>query len=517
MLIERELYNGRFKSLMFNQVKNLIRKKVFYLSGTILMVFCSISPSISTPLPTTDTLSVKARLHQAADFLSNYIKYESVTGYEGAAGKYFSDYCSDKGLHINYFSVKDDSYNFSASLFPLSLKKPNIILLSHIDVVPAGDTIDWKHHPFSGAVIGDQIWGRGALDCKGLAAMQMMALLEIKEKYANEDLPYNITLLVVSNEEDNGLKGSQIIANNFLDVLNPAVVLGEGGSGMKGVLSSKPDADVYGISIAEKVNLWVKLELKQISNGHGATPSLNYANKVMIGALNRLNNSKVKLKFNKSNRLMFRKLGKAEGGIRGLFIRKINWDILTPFVKKYVKSDPLYLSLVTNTITVTNLFNPPGPPNQVADFSVAYLDCRLLPGTNKKAFLRHIKRVLDEPSISISVIGESPDNDPTKPDHSYKALEKAILTENPNAHTIPILFPATTDNSFFRAKNIPVYGIIPAVLDLSTIQSIHSVNEKISFKELESGIKIYSLFLENMMQSKPKVGILKKLATEVIK
>ncbi|CAN5561253.1 M20/M25/M40 family metallo-hydrolase [soil metagenome] len=480
----------------------------------ILFIACFVfNNRLTAAVSEPDTLGLGKAINEAGSFLISYIQKESITGKEATAGLFFSEYCQNKGLHMNYFSVKEDSYNFSASLYPLSLGKPNIIFLSHIDVVTPGDIELWEHPPFSGILEDGYIWGRGAVDSKGLAAMQLMALLNIKERNVDKELPYNVTLLVVSNEEGGGLKGSKIIADHFLDYLNPVVILGEGGSGMSGVITSKPEADVYGISIAEKSNIWLKLELNQLTNGHGATPSYNYANKSMISALNRLNNRKVKLKFNKSNRLMFRKLGEVEGGIRGLFIKKINWGILTPFVKNYIKSDPLYLSLLTNTVTVTNLSNPPGPPNKIADQSVAILDCRLLPGTNRKSFIRQIKKIIDEPSITVSIIDESPDSDPTRPDHSFRALEKAIASYDPTAYTVPILFPATTDNSYFRSKNIPAYGLIPAVLDKESIQSIHSINERISLKELESGIYIYTLFLQNMMQQK-KSATVKKILTQ---
>jgi carboxypeptidase PM20D1 len=495
-------------------------KSIYNIKYGLTALFFVVSFSLSsfrlgaTPVSEPDTLSLNKLLDEAGSFLSSYIQQASITGMEGTAGIFFSEYCQSKGLYMNYYSIKEDSYNFSASLYPLSYGKPNIIFLSHIDVVTPGDSAQWEHPPFSGVVADGYIWGRGAVDSKGLAAMQLMALLDMKERNKGKDLPYNITLLVVSNEEDGGIKGSKIITDHFLEYLNPVVVLGEGGSGMSGVISSKPEADVYGISVAEKSNVWLKLELNQLTNGHGATPSFEYANKSMIAALNRLNNRKIKLKFNRSNRLMFRTVGQVEGGFRGFFIKKINWGILTPFVKNFIKSDPLYLSLLTNTVTVTNLFNPPGPPNKIADQSVAILDCRLLPGTNKKLFIRQIKKIINDPSIKVSIIDESPESEPTRPDNSYRALEKAIASYDPTAYTVPILFPATTDNSYFRSKNIPVYGLIPAVLDKESIQSIHSVNEKISLKELESGIFIYTRFLENMMMQKRSNAVKKVITLE---
>ena len=39
-------------------------------------------------------------------------------------------------------------------------------MLAHIDVVDAEGT--WKFGPFNGVVFENQIWGRGAVDDKGL-------------------------------------------------------------------------------------------------------------------------------------------------------------------------------------------------------------------------------------------------------------------------------------------------------------------------------------------------------------
>lgn len=447
-----------------------------------------------------DSTTFLNRTIEASELLSNYLQIPSVSGNEKNAGAFLAAFCEEKGLKVDYFSEEKSRYNFAASIYPLSIGKPNIILLNHIDVVPAKDSAHWAYGPYSGKIANNYVWGRGAIDAKGLAVMQLMALLEMKKKSRYIDLPYNITLLCVSGEELGGTTGAEIMTTFFLQYLNPVVIFGEGGSGLQGVLSSNPDKEVYGISFAEKKTLWLKLELTQNTFGHGATPAASYANKSMINALNRLNHRKVKLKFNRSNKLMFRRLGKAEGGIRGFLIRNINWWILQPFVKKYIKNDPLFTSMVTNTITVTQIINPPGPPNKIPNYSSAILDCRLLPGTSKKAFIRKLENILDEPDIKISVVNESPGGNFSRLNDFYKSMEKAILEHNAEAAVIPILFPATTDNSHFRGKKIPVYGLIPAVLDQEMIENIHSSNEKVSFEVLETAIDIYISFLHFAME-----------------
>jgi carboxypeptidase PM20D1 len=112
----------------------------------------------------------------SAHLLSRYIKHESVTGNERVAGIFFSTIARQKGFHVEILTDDPGSYNFTASLYPLESGKPNIILLNHIDVVPAGKSGEYTHPPFSGAIADGYVWGRGALDMKGMAVMQLLAM-----------------------------------------------------------------------------------------------------------------------------------------------------------------------------------------------------------------------------------------------------------------------------------------------------------------------------------------------------
>ncbi len=52
----------------------------------------------------------------------------------------------------------------------------SIILNGHIDVVPVGDEMNWKHDPFSGEIECGKLYGRGATDMKGGNVALLMAL-----------------------------------------------------------------------------------------------------------------------------------------------------------------------------------------------------------------------------------------------------------------------------------------------------------------------------------------------------
>lgn len=62
---------------------------------------------------------------------------------------------------------------------------PTLVLNGHIDVVPEGDTTQWKFPPFEGRIVNGRLYGRGSSDMKGgLTAMMITAriLNEIKDQ-----------------------------------------------------------------------------------------------------------------------------------------------------------------------------------------------------------------------------------------------------------------------------------------------------------------------------------------------
>ncbi|MDW7690583.1 M20/M25/M40 family metallo-hydrolase [Flammeovirgaceae bacterium SG7u.111] len=445
---------------------------------------------------------------EAVRLLSEYLQIPSVTGNELEAGTFLAQKAAEMGLHIRTFTQEQGRYNFAASLYPLSEGKPNVILLNHIDVVEAGDKSLWKYDPYSGMVANDTVWARGALDCKGLGAMQLAAMEAFVDTAKKADLAYNITLLSVSGEEVGGQNGAEIIINQYLNELNAVVVFGEGGGGMKGVLSADPERPVFGVSVAEKKSLWLKLDLKSKAYGHGAAPPSRYANKTMLASLYALTRRKPKVQFVPANILMLRELGKVETGLKGMALRNAGRGPLNSVLKKKLIADPNTLAISTNTIVITKIMNPPGPANQIANKISATLDCRLLPGVSTEAFLKELKGLLRGfgRKIDVSIIGESVDAPMSNPNDFFIYFKNAIQKNYTDAEVLPMLLPATSDNGFFRAKGIPTFGIMPMLMDNSQFACIHGTNERISVKQYLKGIQVFEDFIYFVMTNKGKVA-----------
>ena len=107
---------------------------------------------------------------EAAQLLSRYIQIDTTNppGNETAAAQFWQDLLAKEGLAAQVYESQPGRGIVYARLKGSGEKKP-LILLHHMDVVPA-QADNWDVDPFSGTIKDGQVYGRGAIDCKGTAA-----------------------------------------------------------------------------------------------------------------------------------------------------------------------------------------------------------------------------------------------------------------------------------------------------------------------------------------------------------
>src|SRR6202035_293422 len=210
-----------------------------------------------------DTSNPPGDTRKAADFLAAIFEREGipVTRYESAPGK-----------AIIYARLK-------ATIAPAGKA---IVLLHHMDVVPA-DRTQWRTDPFVPTIQGNDLWGRGSMDMKGQGIAQVMAFLMLKREHV--PLSRDVILLAEPDEEVGGALGARwMIANHYAE-LDPEYVIDEGGFGSTDLFA--PNKMVYGISVAEKKLVWLKLRAEGVA-GHGSQPTDSNPNDRLVRALARL-------------------------------------------------------------------------------------------------------------------------------------------------------------------------------------------------------------------------------------
>ncbi len=132
-------------------------------------------------------------------------------------------------------------------------------LMSHLDVVPAGELKDWESDPWTVRVEGNKVFGRGVEDNgQGLVSSLCLARALVEEKV---ELPFDLCLLFVADEETgNDLGIKHLLEQHAIFGAQDLIVVPDGG---------EPDGGV--VEVAEKGILWVKCTVKGKST-HGSTP-----------------------------------------------------------------------------------------------------------------------------------------------------------------------------------------------------------------------------------------------------
>jgi acetylornithine deacetylase/succinyl-diaminopimelate desuccinylase-like protein len=401
-----------------------------------------------------DTSNPPGDTRKAADFLAAIFEREGipVTRYESAPGK-----------AIVYARLK-------ATVNPPAGKA--IVLLHHMDVVPA-DRSRWKTDPFTPTIVANELWGRGSMDMKGLGVAHLIAFLELKRQHV--PLTRDVILLAEPDEEVGGAQGARwMIANHFAE-LDPEYVLDEGGFGSRDLFT--PGKLVYGISVAEKKLIWLKVRAEGIS-GHGSQPIEQNANDHLVKALARLLGSSSAAAA----------AGRGAASERSIVqVMKDNIGTFAP--NKFTNA------IQQSTISLTWLRAGVGDPpkvNVIPSVAEAGLDCRVVPGTTTDQWVAEVRRRLADPSLKIDVINQGDDPIVTSSDTPlYRRLEAAIKRQHPDAIVTPMLVPYTTDSNAFRPKGVKSYGVFPAILSADTVASMHGDGEHVPLDGVRDAAQVF--------------------------
>ena len=252
------------------------RACILILCATVLI--CILGENLYSAQPLS-----RAVEEEALTLLSRYIQINTTNppGNEIKAAQFFKEIFDREGIEATIIESAPGRANVYARVRGSGEKKA-VVLLNHMDVVPA-DAKRWKEPPFSGATKDGYIWGRGALDMKGPAIVELMSLILMKRR--NAPLKGDIIFLGTADEEAGGALGAGFLVEKHAELFSDVgLVLNEGGGIQVG---DDGRVGYYRVSVAEKTPLWLRLTASG-SAGHGSTPGNSLAVNKLLLALNRL-------------------------------------------------------------------------------------------------------------------------------------------------------------------------------------------------------------------------------------
>jgi acetylornithine deacetylase/succinyl-diaminopimelate desuccinylase-like protein len=347
-------------------------------------------------------------------------------------------------------------------------------------VVPA-DPKEWKTPPFSGEVKDGTIWGRGALDDKGPGVVFLMSMLAVKR--AGILLDRDIVFVATGDEEEGGKDGAAWFVDHQQSVYSDVgYVLNEGGFIQR--LSNQKV--YYSVAVTEKTPLWVRVTASG-PTGHSAQPPAETSVTELLRGLQRLVEYHPPVHIIGPVQDYYRAIAElGEGPKQWLDLAA---SLRDPAFQKQFLAAPNQNAHVRDTITPTVL-GASSVVNVLPATAYAELDCRLLPGSDSKAVLATINKVLNDKGLKTEVIRNWPPVSSPQKSELMSGIQALARHAHKDAPVLPTLIAEFTDSHYFRQKGIIAYGFVPIeVTHPEELKSIHGNDERISVDELGGGIR----------------------------
>ena len=422
--------------------------------------------------------------NEAAELLSGYLKIKSLNppGDERATADFLSAQLRQRGLESTLYKSAPNRVNLVARLPGDGRKKP-ILLYNHMDVVEA-DPRRWSCDPFSGEIRDGYVWGRGAIDMKGMGIMQLLALDLLQRHHPNRSR--DILFFAAADEEKGGKFGTQWMIEHHWPEIEAEYVWDEGGFGLQDFFGPQP---VFTVAVAEKKDLWLKL-IAHGEPGHSGMPHNDNAINILIRALERVLTLNSAYELHPVARRMFADVGGLMPFPKSFLLKNLGNPIFFRLALSSLTANPTIAAMLKDTLSITVL-QAGAKENIIPDRAEATLDLRLLPQRTPQAVVEKLNRLINDPRLEIEIL-QSPEPAVTSdPDTEFFQTLAGVIRELvPQAIITPMLTPGSTDSTFFRQKGVQSYGLFPAIINPGELVRFHGIDERISLDNLRLGTQL---------------------------
>lgn len=371
---------------------------------------------------------------------------------EGAKARYLLGVLQQLGfgkireIHAPDKRVPGENRPNILALVPGRNNRKTVWILTHMDIVPPGESKLWSSDPYKAYVRGGKIYGRGTEDNQ----QDMVASLFAAKAFLDEGIPpeTSVGIALVSDEETASAFGLDYLLNSKKNPFRKTDIIVVPDAG-----NQRGDA----IEIAEKSILWLKFKItgKQC---HASMPSLG-KNAFLAGS--------------------------------HLVVRLNELHEIFDAVDTLYRPSSSTFQPTRKDANVPNINTIPGE-------DIFYMDCRVLPCYSLRTVLseikKHMKEVAKRFGVSIVVTPVQYVQAPAATPHDAPVV-RALQTAVRDVYKIPaspIGVGAGTVAAYFRGKGYPV-----AVWSRTT-QTAHKPNENCLIKNMLGDAKVFAnLFLQN--------------------
>lgn len=433
---------------------------------------------------------------EAISLLKEYLRIDTSNppGNETKGAAFLAKILNDNGIEAKTLETSPGRSCVYARLKG-SGKKKAVVLLNHIDVVPARAE-DWKHNPFGGEEIDGEIWGRDTVDMKGTGIAQLEALLYLKR--SGKTLDRDLIFLGTPDEEVGGNFGANWFVKNHADLVKDAEFLFNEGAFIDTADDGK--ARYCGVAVSEKSVLWLSLTAKG-NAGHASMPMPDSSVNRLVRSITKIVENPPKPTVLPPVREYFKRISTTVGEPLRSAYANIDESVKKPELYQDILKDKFTSAMLRNTVSPTVL-KAGYKTNVIPAEAYAELDCRILPGVSKETFISSIKDTMKDNTIDIGVLDWVHTDASPYNTECFDVISKVMSKEMPGVPVVPMVMPWFTDSHWFRDIGIASYGFVPFRMDQTHLASMHGKDERIQVAVYKEAIKIYTEVLEELCLEK---------------
>src|SRR6266849_3839637 len=276
---------------------------------------------------------------QAEGWLADLIRINTTNppGNEQAAAKYIVGILEKEGITPEILEVAPGR----SAVMPDPSRA--VLLVAHMDVVGV-ERAKWSVDPF-GAVIKDgYLYGRGAIDDKGMLAANLAGFIALKR--ANTHINRDVIFLATADEEQGGDASIKILIAKYWDKFAAGFALNEGGR----VVLKSGKVEYVAVQASEKVPINVAV-IARGPSGHASLPTKDNAVVHLAAAVAKIGSYSAPVHLTTIVRRYFEQLAALEDDELAKWIRSLDAADRGEHAQRVISdANPLWNSMLRDSI-----------------------------------------------------------------------------------------------------------------------------------------------------------------------
>ena len=423
---------------------------------------------------------------EAVQWLAGLLRINTTNppGNELAAAKYLAEILEKEGIPAEVIESAPGRGIVIARLRSSVVPDPSraLLLLGHMDVVGVQKE-KWSVDPFGGVIKDNYLYGRGAIDDKGMVIANLAVMVALKR--AGARLDRDVIFLAEGDEEQGGDYGIDFAIGKHWDKIAAGFAINEGGR----VMVKGGKVQYVGIQASEKIPVDVEV-IATGPSGHGSQPRKDNPVVHLAAAVAKIGAYQAPAKPNTITRRYFEQLAKIEDEETAKWMRALEQPERAEHAARILSdTSPMWSSMLRDSIAPT-ILRAGIRSNVVPSEARATLNIRLLPGDSINDLVAELQKLVNDPQVRFEVAQAS--RQPAPPSSIegdlYKSIERAGPQAFPGAIVLPFLSTGATDSAQLRLHNVQSYGLLPFPLTEEDDRRMHADDERIPLDAFRKGI-----------------------------